>query len=79
MADTKTVAPNQGPGTKFWNWLTETQVWTSVFRHDRPDTDRNRVLVMIQWTWLYLTFQRGARLIPPDEQSERVEAAMMGR
>lgn len=40
---------------------------------------RNRVLVMMQWTWLYLTFQRGARLIPPDEQSERVEAAMMGR
>jgi NADH dehydrogenase len=24
---------------------------------------RNRVLVMIQWAWLYLTFQRGARII----------------
>lgn len=24
---------------------------------------RNRLLVMIQWAWAYLTFQRGARLI----------------
>lgn len=40
---------------------------------------RNRVLVMMQWAWHYLTFQRGARLIPPDEQSKQLEAAMMGR
>lgn len=40
---------------------------------------RNRVVVMMQWAWLYLTFQRGARLIPPDERSERVEATMMSR
>ena len=38
MADTKTIAPKEGPGTQFWNWLTETQVWTSVFRHGRPDS-----------------------------------------
>ena len=44
MADTKTIAPKEGAGTRFWNWLTETQVWTSIFRHDRPDTDRGRVL-----------------------------------
>lgn len=25
---------------------------------------RNRALVLFQWCWLYLTFQRGARLIP---------------
>lgn len=28
---------------------------------------RNRLLVMIQWGWAYLTFQRGARLIITDE------------
>jgi quinol-cytochrome oxidoreductase complex cytochrome b subunit len=54
MADTKTVAPKEGPGTQFWNWLTETQVWTSVFRHGRPDSDRNRVLVMLSNVFLHL-------------------------
>src|SRR6266699_2668885 len=54
MADTKTVAPKEGPGTRFWNWLTETQVWTSVFRHGRPDSDRNRVLVMLSNVFLHL-------------------------
>ena len=54
MADTKTVAPQEGPGTRFWNWLTETQVWTSVFRHGRPDSDRNRVLVMLSNVFLHL-------------------------
>ena len=54
MADTKTIAPKEGPGTQFWNWLTETQVWTSVFRHGRPDSDRNRVLVMLSNVFLHL-------------------------
>src|SRR3569832_2451571 len=54
MADTKTVAPKEGAGTRFWNWLTETQVWTSIFRHDRPDTDRGRVLVMLSNVFLHL-------------------------
>jgi NADH dehydrogenase len=31
---------------------------------------RNRVLVMIQWAWAYLTYQRGARLITFDRSSE---------
>lgn len=30
---------------------------------------RNRVLVMLEWIWAYLTFQRGARLITLDEQA----------
>ncbi|MGZ3675894.1 MAG: NAD(P)/FAD-dependent oxidoreductase [Ktedonobacterales bacterium] len=30
---------------------------------------RNRVLVMLQWFWAYVTFQRGARLITLDEQA----------
>ncbi len=54
MADAKTVAPQEGPGTRVWNWLTETQVWKSVFRHDRPDSDRNRVLVMLSNVFLHL-------------------------
>src|SRR5881296_1235658 len=54
MADTKTVAPKEGPGTQFWNWLTETQVWTSIFRHERPNTDRNRVLLMLSNVFLHL-------------------------
>jgi len=54
MADTKTVAPKEGPATRFWNWLTGTQVWTSVFRHGRPDSDRNRVLVMLSNVFLHL-------------------------
>ena len=52
--ETKTVKPQEGYGTRFWNWLTETQVWTSVFRHERPDTDRNRVLVMLSNVFLHL-------------------------
>ena len=54
MAETKTIAPKEGAGTRLWNWLTETQVWTSVFRHDRPDSDRTRVLVMLSNVFLHL-------------------------
>src|SRR5437762_10968998 len=54
MADTKTVAPKESAGTRFWNWLTETQVWKSIFRHDRPDSDRTRVLVMLTNVFLHL-------------------------
>ena len=50
----KTVAPKEGAATQFWNWLTETQVWKSVFRHDRPNTDRTRVLVMLSNLFLHL-------------------------
>src|SRR6187431_3241726 len=52
--ETKTVKPQEGYGTRVWNWLTETQVWTSVFRHGRPDSDRNRVLVMLSNVFLHL-------------------------
>src|SRR6266852_5424812 len=54
MADTKTVAPKEGALVRFWNWLTETQVWTSIFRHGRPTSDRNRVLVMLTNVFLHL-------------------------
>ena len=32
--ETKTIKPQESAATRFWNWLTETQVWTSVF-HQR--------------------------------------------
>jgi NADH:ubiquinone reductase (H+-translocating) len=31
---------------------------------------RNRVLVMIQWAWAYLTYQRGIRLITGSTRME---------
>ena len=31
---------------------------------------RNRLIVMLQWTWAYLTYQRGIRLITGDRQVE---------
>jgi NADH dehydrogenase len=33
---------------------------------------RNRLLVLIQWAWAYFTYQRGARLILPEEPSPPV-------
>jgi NADH dehydrogenase len=32
---------------------------------------RNRVLVMLQWAWAYLTYQRGARLITGETRTSR--------
>src|SRR5207237_5275345 len=42
------------PGTWFLNCLTETQALKSIFRHDRPNTDRGRVLVMLSNFFLHL-------------------------
>ena len=39
---------------------------------------RNRVFVLLQWAWTYLTFKRGARLItldPHEEQQPALPAA----
>src|ERR671919_1509288 len=52
--ETKTIEPQEGALVRFWNWLTETQVWKSIFRHDRPNTDRTRVLVMLTNVFLHL-------------------------
>ena len=57
MADTSTpntVAPQKGAFERFWIWLTETQIWTSIFRHDRPTSDRTRVLVVLSNVFLHL-------------------------
>jgi NADH dehydrogenase len=31
---------------------------------------RNRILVMLQWAWAYVTYQRGARLITGGKEFE---------
>ena len=54
MADSKTIQPEEGALVRAWNWLTDTQVWTSVFRHTAPINDRNRVLVMLSNVFLHL-------------------------
>ena len=54
MADTKTIAPKDPAFVRAWDWLTETQVWTSIFRHNAPIDDRNRVLVMLSNVFLHM-------------------------
>ena len=54
MADTKIIAPKESALERSWNWLTETQIWKSVFRHDAPISDRNRVLVVLSNVFLHL-------------------------
>ena len=39
---------------------------------------RNRVLVLLQWAWAYLTWQRGARLITGGPRPERPPGATSG-
>jgi NADH dehydrogenase len=31
---------------------------------------RNRVMVVLQWAWAYFTFQRGARILSPNDQDQ---------
>jgi NADH dehydrogenase len=40
---------------------------------------RNRVAVILQWAWSYLTFKRGARLITDTSEQWRLAAARAGR
>ena len=54
MADTKTIVPRDPAFVRAWDWLTETQIWTSIFRHTAPINDRNRVLVMLSNVFLHL-------------------------
>lgn len=39
---------------RMWNGLLKSQVWNSFFRHGMPDTNRNRVLVMMSNVILHL-------------------------
>jgi len=40
--------------TRMWNGLVKSQVWNSFFRHGMPDSNRNRVLVMMSNVILHL-------------------------
>jgi NADH dehydrogenase len=40
---------------------------------------RNRVAVILQWAWSYLTFKRGARLITDTAERWRLAAERRGR
>jgi NADH dehydrogenase len=39
---------------------------------------RNRVMVLLQWAWSYLTYSRGARLITGEDQAPRAELEPSG-
>jgi quinol-cytochrome oxidoreductase complex cytochrome b subunit len=52
------ASPAQKPQQPFlsrtWDYLTETQIWKSIFRHGMPATNRNRVLVVMTNVFLHL-------------------------
>src|SRR3989454_2228709 len=54
MAPTKTIEPQESAPVGFWINRCEAQLRKSVFRHDRPTTDRTRVLVMLTNVFLHL-------------------------
>jgi len=39
---------------------------------------RNRVMVLLEWAWSYITYSRGARLITGEEQRAPVALAPVG-
>src|ERR671922_1382613 len=40
--------------TRTWEYITDTQLWKSVFRHGVPSTNRNRILVVMSNVFLHL-------------------------
>ena len=40
--------------TKLWDEITESQIWTSVFRHGKPDNPRNQALAVLSNVFLHL-------------------------
>ena len=40
--------------TRTWDYITDTQVWRSIFRHGMPSSNRNRVLVVMSNVFLHL-------------------------
>ena len=46
--------PQQSFLSRTWEYLTETQIWKSIFRHGMPATNRNRVLVVMTNVFLHL-------------------------
>ena len=49
------TAPEPKPFlARTWDYITETQIWKSIFRHGMPNTSRNRVLVVMTNVFLHL-------------------------
>ena len=40
--------------TRTWDYITDTQIWRSIFRHGLPNNARNRVLVVFSNVFLHL-------------------------
>ena len=49
-----TAKPPQPFLTRTWEYITDTQIWRSIFRHGMPSTNRNRVLVVMTNVFLHL-------------------------
>ncbi len=49
-----TAKPPEPFLTRTWDYITDTQLWKSVFRHGVPSTNRNRVLVVMTNVFLHL-------------------------
>ena len=49
-----TAKPPEPFLTRTWDYITETQLWKSIFRHGVPSTNRNRVLVVMTNVFLHL-------------------------
>jgi quinol-cytochrome oxidoreductase complex cytochrome b subunit len=46
--------PQESFLSRTWDYITETQIWRSIFRHGMPSTNRNRVLVVMTNVFLHL-------------------------
>src|SRR5918993_1550390 len=46
--------PQESFLSRTWDYITETQLWRSIFRHGMPSTNRNRVLVVMTNVFLHL-------------------------
>src|SRR6186713_1702287 len=49
-----TAKPPEPFLTRTWDYITDTQLWKSIFRHGVPSTNRNRVLVIFSNVFLHL-------------------------
>src|SRR5439155_982368 len=49
-----TAKPPQPFLSRTWDYITETQIWRSIFRHGMPANNRNRVLVVMSNVFLHL-------------------------
>ncbi len=49
-----TAKPPEPFLSRTWDYITDTQLWKSVFRHGVPSTNRNRVLVVMTNVFLHL-------------------------